>query len=291
MDWHEKMNAAIDYIEDNLTGKIDIWQAALLASCSEYHFRRMFSFTAGVPVSEYIRRRRMTLAARELLDSEADLDRIARKYGYTAPDAFTRAFRSLHGFNPSQARENLHSLKAWPRMSFFLTIKGGTEMEYRLEEKPEFRIAGIKKRITIQFEGINPEIESMWESLDPRMLRELELLSDMQPSGIINASANFEQGRMDEQGKLDHYIGVATTHEVNDKWACLEVPESLWAVFKVSGPFPMALQDTWGRIYSEWFPSVNYQMTGGPEIMCVIEEDIPKQEATCEIWIPVNSNR
>jgi AraC family transcriptional regulator len=168
---------------------------------------------------------------------------------------------------------------------------GGVEMEYRLEEKPSFGIAGIKKRVPIQFEGVNPEIKAMWESLDTEMIQELERLSDMQPSGIINASANFEEGRMDGTGKLDHYIGVATTGKAGDKWEYLDVPAGIWAVFRVSGPFPRALQDTWGRIYSEWFPSVNYEMTGGPEIMSIIDKDISKPVVACEIWVPVKSKQ
>src|SRR5690554_231993 len=122
MDWHEKMNAAVNYIENNLTGNIDIWETAKLAHCSEYHFRRMFSFVAGVPVSEYIRRRRMTLAALELQKSKCMVEEVAKKYGYSSPDAFTRAFQSMHGISPSQVYENRHSLKAWPKMTFYLTI-------------------------------------------------------------------------------------------------------------------------------------------------------------------------
>src|SRR5690625_5197382 len=129
MDWHEKMNAAMEYIEDNLYGNIDIREAARLARSSEYHFRRMFSFVAGVPVSEYVRRRRLTLAAQELQQTKDTVEEIAQKYGYSSPDAFTRAFQALHGINPSQAKEN-HLLKACPRMTFYLTIKGRIEMDY-----------------------------------------------------------------------------------------------------------------------------------------------------------------
>src|SRR5699024_8049973 len=114
MDWHKKMNAANNYIEDNLHETIDIWEAARLACCSEYHFRRMFSFVAGVPVSEYIRKRRLTIAAQELQQTKETVEEIAQKYGYSSPDAFTRAFQGLHGINPSQAKEN-HSLKSLPR--------------------------------------------------------------------------------------------------------------------------------------------------------------------------------
>lgn len=290
MDWHEKMNAAVDYIENNLAGNIDIREAARFAHCSEYHFRRMFSFVAGVPVSEYIRRRRMTLAALELQQTKRTIEEVAKKYGYSSPDAFTRAFQSVHRISPSQVHENRHSLKAWPQMTFNLTIKGGTEMNYRIEEQPSFTIAGIKKRVSIQFEGVNPEIEAMWDNLDEHKIQELNKLSNIQPSGLINASTNFDEGRMDEQGKLDHYIGVATTKEVPEQWECLDVQETLWAIFSVVGPFPETLQETWGRIYSEWFPSVNYELTKGPEILAIKDEDLTQPEVSCEIWIPVKSS-
>lgn len=291
MDWHTKMNAAMDYMENNLTGNIDIWEAARLAHCSEYHFRRMFSFIAGVPVSEYIRRRRLTLAALELQQKKVSVEAAATKYGYSSPDAFTRAFQSLHGINPSNVKENRHLFKAWPRMTFYLTIKGETEMDYRIEKKPLFRIAGIKKRTHIQFEGVNPEIEAMWKSLDEQKIEDLKQLSNMQPSGIIQASVNFDEGRMEEKGQLDHYIGAATTKEIPDKWDSLEVHAATWAVFSVMGPFPKALQDTWGRIYSEWFPSVNYELTEGPEILSIRDKDLSQPVVRCEIWIPVKDGQ
>lgn len=290
MDWQEKMNTAVGYIESNITGNVDIWEAARLARCSEYHFRRMFSFIAGVPVSEYIRRRRLTLAAQELQDTKNTVEEVSRMFQYSSPDAFTRAFQSLHGINPSQVRENKHLLKAWPRMTFYLTIKGGTEMNYRIKEKSPFSIAGIKKRVSIQFEGVNPEIESMWEDMDEQKIHELKELSNIQPSGIIQASANFDEGRMGEKGKLDHYIGVATTKKIPDKWECLDVQATSWAIFHAAGPFPETLQETWGRIFSEWFPSVNYELSEGPEILSVKDKDLSQPEVNSEIWIPVKKS-
>ncbi len=109
----------------------------------------------------------------------------------------------------------------------------------------------------------------------------------MQPSGLIHASTNFDEGRMEEKGSLDHYIGVATAKEPPGYWEILEVPAARWAVFHVPGPFPKALQDTWGRIYSEWFPSVNYELAGGPEILSVRDQDLSQSNVNCEIRIPV----
>ncbi|MBB6214080.1 AraC family transcriptional regulator [Anaerosolibacter carboniphilus] len=287
MDLLEKMNGALNYIEENLTTDIDFKEVARLAFCSEYHFKRMFSFIAGVTLSEYIRRRRLTLAAFELNNSSIRIIDLAIKYGYNSPDSFTRAFESLHGVTPSEARNNGQSLKAYPRMTFQLSIKGGSEMNYRIEEKDAFRIVGIKKRVPIIFHGVNPEIAAMWKTLNEELINKLKQLSNVAPLGLIQASTNFSEGRMEEKGELDHYIGVATKNECPDNLAQLEVPTSTWAVFEAVGPFPDTLQDIWGRIYSEWFPSSNYEQTEGPEILWNEHKDVSSPTFRSEIWIPV----
>lgn len=287
MDSIKRMNDALNYIEENLDNEIDLKEVARLALCSEYHFQRMFSFLAGISLSEYIRRRRLTLAAFEIKNSSIRIIDIAIKYGYKSPDSFTRAFQNLHGITPSEARVNGQSLKAYPRMTFQLSIRGGNEMNYRIEQKEAFSIVGIKKRVPIIFNGVNPEIADMWQSLNLEMIRELKELSNVHPFGMISASANFSEGRMEERGELDHYIGVATTKECPDNFARLEVPALTWAVFEAVGPFPDTLQDVWGRIYSEWFPSSNYQISEGPEILWNENKDITSPNFKSEIWIPV----
>ncbi|KUO73088.1 MAG: AraC family transcriptional regulator [Clostridia bacterium BRH_c25] len=287
MDLLEEMNGALNYIEENLTDEIDFKEVARLAFCSEYHFKRMFSFLAGVTLSEYIRRRRLTLAAFELNNSSTRIIDVAVKYGYSSPDSFTRAFQSLHGITPSEARSNGQSLKAYPRMIFQLSIKGGSEMNYRIEEKEAFHIVGIKKRVPIQFNGVNPEIAAMWGTLNEELINNLKALSDVEPLGLIQASTNFSEGRMEEKGELDHYIGVATTKECPDNLTQLEVQASTWAVFEAVGPFPDTLQNVWGRIYSEWFPSSNYEQTEGPEILWNEQKDTTSPTFRSEIWIPV----
>ncbi|MBL3641789.1 AraC family transcriptional regulator [Bacillus sp. RHFB] len=287
MDSLKNMNGAIKFIEENLTNEIDFKEVARLAYCSEYHFKRMFSFLAGISLSEYIRRRRLTLAAFELKNSNIKVIDIAIKYGYSSPDSFARAFQHLHGITPSEARSNGHSLKAYPPMSFQLSIKGGSEMNYRIEEKEAFRIIGIKKRVPIIFNGVNPEIASMWKSLDEKTINELKNLSNVEPLGLLSASANFSEGRLEEKGELDHYIGAATTRECPDNLTQLKVDASTWAVFEAVGPFPETLQNVWGRIYSEWFPSSNYEQREGPEILWNENKDITSPTFKSEIWIPV----
>lgn len=287
MEMLKNMNEALNYIEENLNGEIDFKEVARLAVCSEYHFRRMFSFLAGITLSEYIRRRRLTLAAFELSSSDIRVIDAAVKYGYNSADAFTRAFQELHGITSSEARNLGKPMKAFPRMTFQLTIEGGIEMNYRIVEKEAFYIVGISKRVPIVFEGVNPEIAAMWESLDMDTIKLLKSLSNVEPVGIISASVNFSEGRMEEKGELDHYIGVATTKECPEDLALLEVAPSTWAVFESVGPFPATLQNIWGRIYSEWFPSSGYELAPGPEILWNEHKDTTAQDFRSEIWIPV----
>ncbi|WP_050180622.1 AraC family transcriptional regulator [Domibacillus robiginosus] len=287
MDLLKSMNDAMRYIENNLTNEIDFKAVARIAHCSEYHFKRMFSFLAGITLSEYIRRRRLSLAAFELTNSNIKVIDVAMKYGYSSPDSFTRAFQHLHGVTPSEARHDGQQLKAYPLMTFQLSIRGGNEMNYRIEQKEAFNIVGIMKRVPIIFEGENPEITEMWKSLTMEKIDELKKLSNVEPKGMIQASANFSEGRMEEKGELDQYIGVATTQACPEKFSKLKVPALTWAIFESTGPFPGAVQEIWGRIYSEWFPSSNYQVTEGPEILTIKSKDLTSPSVKSEIWIPV----
>ena len=286
MDSLERMNQALAYIEDHLTDEIDFGQVAQLALCSEYHFRRMFSFLAGVSLSEYIRRRRLTLAAFELVQENGRVIDVALKYGYNSPDAFTRAFHTLHGVTPTAAKASGQLLKAYPRLTFQLTITGGDEMNYRIEEKAAFSIVGIMKRVPLIYEGVNPEIAAMWQSLDADTITTLKALSNVEPIGLLSASTNFSEGRL-EGGELDHYIGVATTKAHPATLTRLDVPASTWAVFEAIGPFPETLQNIWGRIYAEWFPSSGYEQAPGPEILWNEHKDVTSPTFRSEIWIPV----
>lgn len=287
MDTLKCMNDALDYIEKNIENEINYREIAKIACCSEYHFKRMFSFIAGIGISEYIRRRRLTLAAFDLRNSDVRIIDIAVKYGYNSADSFARAFNIIHGIMPSEARNSKYMLKAYPKMTFQISISGGCEMNYRIVEKEAFKIVGLKKRVPIIFEGVNHEIAEMWQSLTPEKIMELKSLSNIEPMGMLSASVNFSETRMDEQGELDHYIGVATTNKFVNQFEVLEVNPGTWAVFEAVGEFPKTLQNVWGRIYSEWFPSSNYEVAPGPEILWNESKDTTSPTFKSEIWIPI----
>lgn len=285
MDTLQDLNRAMRYIEASLADEIDFERVAQLAGCSEYHFRRMFSFLSGMPLGEYIRRRRLSQAALELQGNPVKVIDLAVKYGYDSADAFSRAFQGLHGITPSEARQEGVLVKAIPPMTFQLTIQGGNEMDYRIIEKEAFYIVGIQKRITLIYNGVNPQITAMWESLTKADISELEGLSKGEPQGLVNASVNFTEGRA-EGTELDHWIGVVT-HAPIDKWQALAVPASTWGVFTAKGQFPDELQRVWARIYSEWFPMSGYEVSPGPEMVWIDDEDTTLPNYHSEIWVPI----
>ena len=287
MDSLKSMNNALAYIEEHLTEEIDYSKISKIAYCSEYHFKRMFSFLSGISLSEYIRRRRLTLAALDLKDKDLRIIDVAVKYGYNSADSFSRAFHSLHGILPSEARSENTQLKAYPRMTFILSIQGGCEMNYRIVEKEAFKLVGFKKRVPVIFKGVNPEIAKMTELLTPEVIKQLKVISNVEPTGIISASTNFSEGRMEERGELDHYIGVATSSDETAEFDVLKIDASTWVVFESIGPFPETLQNVWGRIYSEWFPSSGYEAVEGPEILWSESPDTGNPKYRSEIWIPV----
>lgn len=287
MDSISSLNDALAYVEEHLADDIDYREVSRIANSSEYHFKRIFSSLSGIGLSEYIRRRRLTRAALDLIDKDLRIIDVAVKYGYSSADSFSRAFHSIHGILPSEARGENPQLKAYPRMTFRLSIKGGCEMNYRIIEKEQFRLVGYKKRVPIIFEGVNPEIAAMTELLTPEVVQRLKALSNVEPSGIISASTAFSDGRMEERGELDHYIGVAISSYETAEFDVLSINASTWAVFEAIGPFPETLQNVWGRIYSEWFPSSGFEVVEGPEILWNESKDTANPKYRSEIWIPV----
>ena len=159
-------------------------------------------------------------------------------------------------------------------------------MEYRIIHNPEFSIVGFSKKVTLQFKGINPQIDDLTAKLTPEHIAELKSLSNMEPRGMLSVSTNFSE-RTSEGTELEQYIGVATTERAPVGYDVLRVRESDWAVFTVIGPFPQEVQDTWARIFSEWFPSSDYQLAEGPELLWHESSDLTQPDNRSEIWIPV----
>ncbi|MBP2898845.1 GyrI-like domain-containing protein [Escherichia coli] len=271
------MNKALAYIEANLEGEIDYGQVAKIACVSEHQFNRMFSFLSGIGLAEYIRNRRLALAAMELQLPNVKVIDIAVKYGYSSPDSFSRSFQNMHGVAPSMAKEYGSLLKAYPPMTFQLIIKGGVEMKYHLVDKDSFKIVGIKETVDTTGGEFEPEI---WKELeDNELLNKLELYSNTDFKGILHINSDITAN------SRDYYISVASTKDAPVEFTTLVIPAATWAVFQTSGPQPETMLETWERIYAEWLPSSGYELCESVEFLRDLND--PADSSTIEIWIPV----
>ena len=160
-DWSEGIQNAIRYIEDNLTETLDIRDIAAQAYVSAFHFQRIFGVLCGMTVGEYIRSRRLSLAAQELSRGDIRVIDAALKYGYDSPDSFTRAFTKFHGVSPSAARERGAALKSFAPLRIKLTLDGGGMMDYRIVEKAQFTVVGASRKFNT--ETSYQEIPVFWQ--------------------------------------------------------------------------------------------------------------------------------
>ncbi|CAM5543007.1 AraC family transcriptional regulator [Streptomyces coeruleorubidus] len=285
----ERLNQAMEHIERHLDESVDVAELARIATTSEYHLRRMFSALAGMPLSEYIRRRRLTVAGAEVLAGGETLLEIAVRYGYGSGEAFARAFRAMHGTGPGEARRTGAALVSQPRLTFRLTVEGSTSMQYRVVDRPAFTVAGFKTRVPLVHSGPNQAIIDFVRGLGKQALEQLGKLSDQEPHGIVAVCDDLDPSRA-EGTELDYYQAVITAasapSDVPAGVTTLPVPSGTWAVFTTSGPAPQAIQELWRDVFTEWFPSNPYRSRPGPEILRTdLSADGTKADA--ELWLPV----
>lgn len=278
MEWIERLNHAIDYIEEHLTEEIEYEQLGRIACCSAYHFQRMFTYMAGVPLSEYIRRRKMSLAAVDLQGGDAKIIDVAAKYGYSSPTAFNRAFQSVHGIAPSAVKTEGVSVKSFPPLVFKITVKGVEEMNYRIETKDAFRIIGVSQPLHRELEKNFAVVPTMWQTAaTDGTVQKLAALMDAEPMGLLGVSACGEE----EDWK--YFIAVSSTKPAGE-FEEYTVPAATWAVFAGEGT-NLSIQDLEQRIVTEWLPTSGYEYGNAPDIEVYLNPD--PQNAKFEVWIPV----
>ncbi|WP_346920925.1 AraC family transcriptional regulator [Clostridium sp. UBA7339] len=280
------LNKVIDYIEDHLTDDLSLEIISIYAGVSDYHFRKIFFYLSEMTLSEYIKNRKLSEASMNLLHGEKVTD-VALKYGYQSIDGFTRAFKKWCGFLPSEVMKNGIS-KTFPKLSFIITVKGGINMEFRIEDKPAFNLVGVSKRIPMQFEGVNNEIVKLAQSITEEQRKEMHSLQNIEPYEIVNASYEADANFLKEEGDLTHLIGVlTTTNQVSDQLEKVPVDAYTWAIFPNEGPFPSTLQNTMAKVYSEWLLSSDYAVINAPTFSFTKMDRDKKDYAYSEVWIPV----
>ncbi|GAA0236797.1 AraC family transcriptional regulator [Cryptosporangium japonicum] len=282
------LNRLVDLIEESLTGDFDVKEAARTLGTTEYHLRRLFSSLAGMPLSEYVRRRRMTVAAADVVRNEQGLLSVATWYGYGSAEAFGRAFKAVHRVSPGEVRRDGGPLRSQPRLRFRLTVEGSERMDARIVDHPEFRLVGHAARIPLVHQGVNPHIQQHITALPTDEHRRLKALGNTEPHGLLAVSDDLDPDRT-EGSELTYLHGVAVSLDASVPGGLdlIEVPAGRWVVIRTVGPYPQTLQNTWAKTATEWFPSNPWRLRPGPEIVAILQLTDDFSTATCELWLPV----
>ncbi|MFD0590354.1 effector binding domain-containing protein [Paenibacillus sp. GCM10027627] len=284
MDALIDLKHALDYMETQMENRLDIEEVAKAACMSAFHFQRLFHVVTGVTVAEYVRKRKLTLAAQELASSTAKVVDVALKYGYDTPESFSKAFRRIHGLSPSEARTEGAKLKAFPRISFQLILKGDKDMDYRIENKEAFTLVGKSINTTTQNGENHNQITQFWQDVlsDGTFS---DLLTIAQEEKSFGACYNLNQAT----GQFSYLIGVNSSLDAakENNYQVREIPAATWAVFTSVGPLPHTIQQTFTRVFQEWFPATGYEHAGGSELEVYYPGDTSVDDYRCEIWIPI----
>ena len=282
MEWLQRLNESLNYLEEHIADTIAYEEAARIACCSTFHYQRMFTYIAGMPLSEYVRRRRMTAAAFDLQSGGMKVIDVAMKYGYDSPTAFNRAFQSVHGIPPSAAREEGVSLKAYPRISLAISIRGEAEMNYKIEKRDAIRIVGVKEHMDLNVEENFANVPLFWQkTMQSGIVPAIIGAMDNAPYGLLGVSTCMN-------GKdFDYYIAAASSKPLPQGLEEYLIPAGTWAIFDCVGPMPHAVQDLQKRIVTEWLPVSGYEYADAPDIEVYSEGDQSAIDYRCQIWLPV----
>lgn len=281
MNWSESISRAIEYIEKNLTNDITTQDIANYSYISSFYFQKAFSIICGYSVSEYIRNRRLSLAAIELLNTNNKIIDIALKYGYDSPDSFTKAFTRFHGLTPTAVRKG-EKIKEFAPLKINLILKGGYTMEYKIKEKESFKIVGLKD--SFKYETAYQDIPQIWKKFFMK-----SAFNKINAKYAVNIDTNIGCD------VFDYMIGDDYNSEVKipKDFEVIEIPKFTWAVFSCIGPASTKMQEINDRIFKEWLPNSNdYEITAGYNIEMYsnpkdYKKGIDDEKYYCEVWIPI----
>lgn len=282
MDWAGSINKAIQYIEQNITEEISAEDVAGQVNISSFYFQKGFRLLCGYTVAEYIRNRRLALAAGELVAGSGKVIDIAMKYGYDSPDSFTKAFSRFHGVTPSMVQKNQMMIKTFTPLKIKLSLEGGYIMDYKLVKKESFTVIGSAK--TFAYKEANTVVPEFWKE-------HYEKGYGTQVCGMFGINIDESMGDSEFEYLIADIYNPAM--ELTEGFVTRTIPAFTWAVFPCRGALPDSMQDINVRIFSEWLPALKeYEVAAG---YCIeMYDDVRKypkgagdENYYSEIWIPV----
>ena len=280
----ESLQKAIEYMEAHLLKNLTVEAISRQAHLSPFHFQRMFLILTDMTVGDYIRRRRLTLAAQELMSTDCKIIDLAYKYGYETPEAFAKAFRKQHGVSPSDARRGFGKLQSYNRLSIQVSLKGAEPMQYRIVEREAFQVVGLKRECPCGDQAEGAGIPEFWaEAHADGTVDKLIPLLNGEIKGLLGITDNFNA----QKNTIDYWIAAEHEGDVPECFTSFHFPAAKWIVFDVHGPAPMAIVNAWKQIFSEWLPSNGYALADLPAIEAYISPNVYSPNALNEIWLAV----
>lgn len=283
MEWTEAISKAIEYIENNITEDIFVEDIAKHVNISAFYFQKGFTLLCGYTITEYIRKRRLALAAGELMVDSTKVIDVAMKYGYDSPDSFTKAFSRFHGVTPSMVQKNSTMIKSFAPLKIKLSLEGGYIMEYRLTKKDNFTVVGVTKKFS--YDGAKEVIPKFWEE-------HYKKGNGKYVCGMFGINIDESMGN----SEFEYMIADAynPSMDVPEGFITKTIPAFTWAIFPCRGAMPDSMKDVNKKIFSEWLPALKeYEFAAGYCIeMYDNAEKYPKgihdENYYTEIWIPVS---
>ena len=291
MDWIRSFQRSVDYIEDHITEPLDIGDIARVMNISGYYYQKIFNVLCGFGVGEYIRGRRLTLAGGELMTTDKRVIDVALKYGYDAPEGFTRAFTRFHGVPPSAVRRG-SPVKSFARLHVTITMKGGSTMDYKIVTKESFKVMEKREEHSIVDERNINTIPQFWTRSheDGTVKKLLELTSDRSYIFGICYGNSPSDSKTFDYSIAARVADDFSEDDIPEGFGLSEIPARTWVVFECVGDPSSAVQELWHRIITEFFPSSQYKPTYEIDIEVYPEGNMSLDTYRSEIWVPVTVN-
>lgn len=285
MEWNEKLQRIIDYVENHLQRKqepISHQEISELAGCSFDFFLKVFSYMNGISFSEYIRARKLTLAGYDLKSTDKRVVDISYQYGYDSPTSFTKAFQQFHGMTPTEARNKEAKLRVVPKMQ--ISVK--QQYSWRLKQLPAFRLIGKSIRCTNGEQHLR--IPEFWsECQSSGIFSELISIDTGEPKGLFGLYRSWEN----KAKEIEYSIMVTADGPLPDGYSEARIPEATWAVFDCRGAVPQAIQSGWKYLQEEWLVKYPFEHADCPELEWYSIGNSYGREYLSQIWIPVVGGR
>lgn len=283
MEWTQALRKSIDYMEKHLLKECTVEEIAKAVNISPFYFQKGFKIMTGYTIGEYIRNRRLYLAALDVVKNEEKIIDLAYKYGYDTPESFTKAFSRFHGIPPMQIKGQAYKIKTFQPLQISISIKGGSQLDYSIEQLEAFQIIGMER--IFQYDSAFDDIPKFWEEYCNKYMKKCD--EELKECCIGMYGISIDE---DMKGKDFRYLIAGNYNEKNipDGLKVVKIPTLTFAKFRCVGPMPEALQAVNTRIFNEWLPgNAEYEIAAGYNIELYTEGDTHSTDYVSEIWIPV----